>query len=659
MGKAVVAAARGSIAYPGVVAPVSEVWLLYIRRDAKKSTPKGKGRPKKGPAYLSIAHNVKEEGPKGKRTKPVVFANLGNEEAIDEKMARQLARSLDKYIDERWGSRGKKPTASEVQELAHEVRRTERTFQMLATKDLGMRLLLEAAWQDLGIGEALKDFTAKRRFEFEFERVVFAMVLNRLYDPLSKQACNEWVKHTGFMPEAEGWDVHQFYRAMDVLHQHWDELEGFLEARLSAGLAPEELKLRLLDTTSLYFEARHNDVELADLDARWKAWERDPDEKAKPPRRTAPVTVNEPAFRMQGHNKDGHPGDPQVVIASECVEAGYVLRHRTFAGNTNDSTIAKALVKELPPISDGQERVWVSDAGMMSKQLMTILDAAGWHRLSAEGPRKSVLGPLVLSEVKGRFSAHPDKPHLAYKSLVFESDMTKTGRTERVIASRNEKERERQLERLSKRKDAVMDELARQKPDEPHPRSTCKVASHTSQGRLVKASEKVTGNFVLNQEAIRKEELLAGVRFYRTTVLDWEPSQAHDAYQALQAVESNHRLMKGPLRLQPCYHRTTARIEAHVMLTILTANCVRYLERRSGASYQELVERFKRFKATLIDDGRRRYWQRMELDAAQTSILEKLGIPIPPRTWEKWIEVERGAAKSRNKGPSKRKGRSE
>jgi hypothetical protein len=91
---------------------------VYLRRDSKKkagANPKGNGRLPKEPTDLSIAHNVREETPKGSRTKPVVFANLGNEEAIDEKMARQLAGSLDKYIDERWGSKGKKPTASEVQ----------------------------------------------------------------------------------------------------------------------------------------------------------------------------------------------------------------------------------------------------------------------------------------------------------------------------------------------------------------------------------------------------------------------------------------------------------------------------------------------------------------------------------------------------------------
>lgn len=124
-----------------------------------------------------------------------------------------------------------------------------------------------------------------------------------------------------------------------------------------------------------------------------------------------------------------------MVIASECVAAGYVLRHRTFPGNTNDQTIAKVLVASLPELDDETQRAWVSDAGMMSKGLMGVLDGAGWHRLSAEGPRKSVLGLSVLQDVKGRFTTHSDKPHMGYKAGTFTSEMTDSGRAEMVIAS--------------------------------------------------------------------------------------------------------------------------------------------------------------------------------------------------------------------------------
>ena len=341
------------------------------------------------------------------------------------------------------------------------------------------------------------------------------------------------------------------------------------------------------------------------------------------------------------------------------MSAGYVLRHRTFAGNTNDQSIAKVLVASLPAPPVGQSRVWVSDAGMMGKGLMRILDQAGWHRLSAEGPRKSVLGLSVLQDIKGRFTLHSAKPHLGFKAGLFTSEMTDSGREELVIASRNEKERERRLDKLAKQVEETSAQLARQRAQvKTHPRSVCKVASHMNLGRLVKPSEKLEGTFVLDQEAIRREELLAGVRFYRTTLVDWDAEAAWDAYGMLQEVEANHRLMKGPLKLRPCYHRTAERIEAHIMLTILAANCVRYLERTSGRKYSELLALFRSLKATQLDDGRTTYWQRSELTPEHIEVLESLQLPIPPTSWEIWIELEKMRPKARKKGPSKRKGRS-
>ena len=114
--------------------------------------------------------------------------------------------------------------------------------------------------------------------------------------------------------------------------------------------------------------------------------------------------------------------------------------------------------------------------------------------------------------------------------------------------------------------------------------------------------------------------------------------------------------MKGLLRLRPCYHRTTERIEAHVMLTILAANCVRYLERSTDRKYPELLALFKPLKAIQLDDGRSRYWQRSELTSGQIEVLDALQLPTPPTTWDVWIELEKMRPKPRGKGPSSRKG---
>lgn len=595
--------------------------------------------------YLSVVHAITEDSPLGKRSKPIVMANLGNETLVSEKHARQLMRSLGKYIEERWGG---VPTPEEVKQTARELKPMERTLRMLSSRELGMRLLLEAAWKDLGVGKALSQFAAGRRIEFDFERVMFAMVLNRLSDPKSKHACNTWSKERAYLPEAKDWDVQHFYRALDVLHDHWEDLESALEKNIWKGLPAEDRTLRLIDTTSLYFEARQNDKELKELSDAWAASDADPE--AKEPVRRRPASVNEPAFRMQGHNKDGHPGDPQVVIVTECTPGGYVLAHKTYPGNTRDTKATKDVVAALPRPRRGVDRVLVGDAGMFTIELMASLDAAGWKRLSAEGPRKSAVGRALLSEVAGRFTLHRSKPHMSFKSQDLSAAASPSGKAERWIATRNDRERERQLARIERHLDRVATTLSKQKAGEKtHPRAVCEVAAHQTLRRYVMPSPKVPGAFVLDQDAIRKERQLAGIRFYRTTKLDWDAETLYAAYTSLQEVEANHKLFKGPLRLQPCYHRTTERIEAHVMLTILAGNCVRRLEHLTDLTFRQLSDLFGGLMVGEMADGGDHFWQRGELNQEQEKVLERLGMRIPPREWALSIEGLPGNLLSRKR----------
>ncbi|MDB5100180.1 MAG: transposase [Cyanobacteria bacterium RYN_339] len=594
---------------------------MHLRRDRQKVG-------KRTHTYLSIAQAITEEGPKGKRSKPIVMANLGNEANIEEKHARQLMRSLEKYIAERWGE---KPTSEEVKQAARVIRKRERELRMITSRAFGLRMLLEAAWRELGVGKALAAFAAQRRIEFDFERVMFTMVLNRMSDPKSKHACNFWAKERAYLPEAKGWDVQHYYRALDVLHDHWEELEKVLETHLWKGLSPEERMLRLVDTTSLYFEARQNDKELKDL--------ADANPDVRPPRRRRPEVVNVPAFRMQGHNKDGHPGDPQVVIATECTVGGYVLSHKTYPGNTSDTTVTKDLLTRLPRPKRGVDRVFVTDAGMLSAELMAEIDAAGWKRLSAEGPRKSKVGQAMLRSVPGRYLLHGGKPHMGFKVKDMTAAESPSGKAERWVATRNEREQERQLARIERHVDKTAEILAKQKvTNGTHPRSVCAVASHMTLRKYVMPSTKVTGTFILNPTTIRREKMLAGVRFYRTTKLDWDAEAIYAAYTSLQDVEANHKLFKGPLALQPCYHRTTEHIEAHVMLTILTGNCVRHLERLTSMTFGKLHDLFGGLMVAEMADGDERFWQRGELNEEQEEVLERLGISVPPHEWAISIE---------------------
>jgi hypothetical protein len=99
----------------------------------------------------------------------------------------------------------------------------------------------------------------------------------------------------------------------------------------------------------------------------------------------------------------------------------------------------------------------------------------------------------------------------------------------------------------------------------------------------------------------------------------------------------------------------TERIEAHIMLTIVAANCVRFLERRTGKSFKELTDLFKLVKATEFASGDDRYWQRTELTPEMQEVLGNLGSRELPTQWDFSIEKEIRRAKPQKARPASRK----
>jgi len=567
-------------------------------------------------SYLALAHNIWETRPDGRRqARPLLLLSLGPEHEADPRYLKDLVTMTQALFDQRVAD-GMSPT-----EAAHDVARSfvplqQKIGRIVQSRKLGMRLLLAPIWQELGIHQALKEFAKAHRLRaFDLERLLFGLVTNRIVDPMSKRAANDWLKEDAYFPEAEDWDIQHYYRALDLLHEHWDDLEARLFQALWDRATEDERRLWLFDTTSMYFEAAIDDEERAELAVEWDAY--DTGEREKPPRRPRPQVVNEPALRMHGHNKDGHGGDPQVVVASVCLPNGVVIRHKTYPGNTADVTIAADLVASLASPDPETARLWVSDGGMTSAALQAQLDGQGWFRLTAESLRKSTFARSHVLPLVGRYEAHPTKDRYTFKTVAVSAKQSPSGRPETWVVVRNAWDRERQLKQVDEHVARVKEALAKKEPEGSHSKSVCAVATHPTLKRYVKPSEKVPGRYVLDQEAIRREEQLAGTRLLRTTLTEMASHEVFDAYQLLQVVERNHREYKGPLQLRPCYHRSGERIRAHVMLTILAANCVRVLEQRTGEAIAELRKRFDRVQANQLSEGGRLKWARGSEGVAQ------------------------------------------
>lgn len=608
---------------------------MYIKRF--RQSPGGQSV-----TYVALAHNIRERRADGQvQTRPHLVLSLGPESRHTHESLEDLV-AVAEVLYARRLKEGLGP-----QEAIAKVRQTikERVSGLLAVDDgiqesrrIGMRLLLTAVWDELGLAETFRRVAARHRVRaFDFERLMFGLVLNRLVDPKSKLAANEWLQNDAFMPEAEGWQVQHFYRALDILHEHRDSIEEEIGKALIALSAPEDRQVMLIDTTSLYFESRQTDAEVAALDAAWKAWDEDP--RQTPPLRPRPGVVNDPPMRMHGHNKDGHPGDPQVVVASACLRNGLVVRHRMYPGNTNDVTIAKDLITHLKGIPDDAAKVWVSDGGMTSETLMVTLWSGDWHWLVAESIRKSAVARAHVLPVTGRYASHPTKPQYAFKTVMLPSEQSPLGRPETMVVVRNALERERQLARQASHLEEVRASLAKKSPGKGgHSKAICALVDHPTLKRYIKPSEKRPGQYNLDTEAVRREAQLAGTRMLRTTLTGMEGYEVFEGYQLLQLVERNHREFKGPLRLRPCYHRMAERIGAHVMLTVLAGNCARRLEALTDKNMDELRTRFDRLLVHRVQEGGRTKWQMGSLSREDRKVLQQLGISDLATNWSTWRE---------------------
>lgn len=601
--------------------------------------------------FIALAHNARERRADGRsQTRPHLVVSLGNEADADPRYVQDLLVMAETLYARRLAE-GMKPV-----EAIDAVRRVLKPMvtgiqhqddAILETRKLGLRVLLEPIWRELGLDVALREVAKRHRIRaFDFERLIFGLVLNRIVDPKSKLAANEWLREDAFFPEAEGWEVQHFYRALDILHEHWDEIEAKVGEALLAASEEDDRRVFLVDTTSLYFESLENDVQVAELAEAWG--ESDVDASVPRPVRPRPRVVNEPALRMQGHNKDGHPGDPQVVLASACLRNGLVIRHKVYPGNTNDRTIAKDLVETVSDLAHAEAKVWVSDGGMTSKALFETLSEKGWHWLVAESPRKSMIARSKVLPVTGRYSAHPLKKQYAFKAVLLEGDDAPLERPETMVVIRNKLERERQLERQAKHLEAAKEVLStRSGKNGGHAKAVCAAATHPSLKRYLKPSEKRAGQYVLDNEAVRLEEQLAGTRMLRTTLTEMEGHELFDGYQLLQEVERNHREYKGPLKLRPCYHRSADRIRAHVMLTVLAGNCVRLMQAQTGESAETLRKIFGRLYAHQVREAGNVKWRLAPVPTEAKRILERFGIDSLAPTWTTWREPFR-KPKARN-----------
>jgi len=562
---------------------------MYLRSTPRRNKDGSEVR------YLQLAHNVWD--PAAKRSKVQVVYNFGREEPATRDALERLVASVTRHLEP-----GKAAAvAAEGLEFAE-------------SRPLGGTWALDALWERLGIGPAMRDLLKGRRLDPAAERVLFALTANRALAPSSKLAAARWASEDVLISGLPATTDDACYRAMDWLLEIRGQLEKAVFDR-AADLLGLEIDLLFFDTTSTYFVTEEADAPIA-RDAQGIPV---PDGAGE-----AAGQGREAGFRTWGNSKDYRDDLPQVVIGMAVTRTGIPVRVWCWPGNTSDSALIRQVKDDMRDWALSRV-VWVADRGFTSAENRRYLRKGGNHYIIGEKLRSGSAEAGAALSRQGRYQDVAE--NLRVKEVRIAED-------ERFVichnpegAERDAAIRARLIARLKELIDGS-DTLSRAK------RAELRGVISTKPG--LNRYLRVTPGGLLRVDAARAkaEENLDGKYLLRTSDPKMTAEDIALGYKQLLEVERGWRDMKQVIDLRPVYHRKEERIRAHVILCWLALLLARIAENACGSTWPRLRRELDRIAVGTFAGPAGTFRQRTEISQAQLDILTGLGIDPPPKIYQ-------------------------
>jgi hypothetical protein len=522
-----------------------------------------------------------------------VVYNFGREEPATREALERLAASVARHLEP-----GKaRAIAAEGLEFAE-------------SRPLGGTHVLDALWERLGIGPAMRALLRGRRLDPSAERVLFALTANRALAPSSKLAAARWASEDVLITGLGATSDDACYRAMDWLLEIREPLEKavFDTAAEVLGL---EIDLLFFDTTSTYFVTEEADAPVA----------RD--------QRGGPVPDGagegrEAGFRTWGKSKDHRDDLPQIVIGMAVTRDGIPLRVWCWPGNTSDSALIRQVKDDMRDCSLSRV-VWVADRGFTSAENRRYLRRGGNQYIIGERLRSGSAEAEAALGRQGRYQEVAD--NLRVKEVRIAED-------ERFVichspegAERDAAIRARMIAQLKELIDGT-DTLSKDKRAE----LRGVISAKPGLNRYLR----VTPGGLLRVDAskAKAEENLDGKYLLRTSDPKLSAGDIALGYKQLLEVERGWRDLKQVIDLRPVYHRKEERIRSHVILCWLALLLARAAENACDATWPELRRQLDRIQVGTFTGPAGTFRQRTEISPAQQDILGRLGITPPPKIYQ-------------------------
>jgi len=400
-----------------------------------------------------------------------------------------------------------------------------KSIEVEDTYILGPLLILDRMFKESGIDYVLRKASGKHpKLGFDLRKLVFTMVATRFVKPGSKLKVYEhWQKK--LYPEMieKEIELHQLYRALDILAQHKEEIEIglFWHGR---DLLSMQVDVVLYDLTTLRFESTRTD--LGEL-------------------------------RQFGYSKERRSDCTQVVFGLLVTPDGVPIGFEVYPGNTFEGKTISNIMEKLREKYRVRRFIFVGDRGLFSRKNL------------AELRDEDKLGEFIVGMKLGVFKDRHDEfydigrytwinDNLAVYETTHEGDRCIVTWS-RARAKRDHKAREDILDKIRRK-------LSKKK-------ITAKtfVTNTTYQRYVVGLDDGKT--FTLNDKAITEDALRDGYFGVITNVASMSAKEIVENYKTLWIVEDAFGEFKGNLRSRPVFHWSDHRIVGHLMLCFLAYYC--------------------------------------------------------------------------------------
>lgn len=451
--------------------------------------------------------------------------------------------------------------------------------------------------------------------------LIVGAVVGRMAAPGSERATHRWLGERSGLGELlevdfETLPLAPFYRAADLLMRHRTVIEQTVFTRVS-DLFGLDWTVTLYDLTNTFFEGA--------------------------------AAGNPKAQR--GHSKEQRSDCPLVTLGLVLDGSGFVRRSQTFDGAVSEGTTLDGMLQGL-----GAPRgaLVVMDAGIATADNILWLRTQGYRYLVVSRERQrqfDATAATSLTTASGEALAIQRVVDTdAEEVRLYCFSACRAGKEQGISA--------RFTQRFETALQALHEGLAR-------PRTTKQIDKLWERiGRLKAKSHGVGQHYHIEIDADATGQLATAIRWehqpvagtmlthpgvycLRTNELTWDAERLWRTYTLLTDLEAVFRSLKSELGLRPIYHRTEARVDGHLFISVLAYQCVQLIRRRLRA--HGISERWSTLRDRLAGqcrvtatfrraDGRTLHVrQATRAEPAQLAIIQALGSDPSPGGIQKML----------------------